>query len=143
MVSCLQDLLLYLLQLVQALKYENFALVCGESASLQLQDSVESIAEPTLRVSKILETQISSSVDDCSSIFLSDSTFPMSLTTASQVLVQGEASHNKRKVGEIEPQTNTNGLDLASFLIYRACENTTLVNYFYWLVFTELKFKYQ
>lgn len=84
-----EDLLLYLLQLVQALKYENF----------------EDISEAYKKSSqtKIIEESISGSVD-----------------------IKTESSVEDGKT-----------MDLASFLIHRACQNSTLANYFYWYLLTE------
>ncbi|XP_014257170.1 phosphatidylinositol 3-kinase catalytic subunit type 3 [Cimex lectularius] len=85
-----EDLLLYLLQLVQALKYESF----------------EEISEAYKRsMTKITDE---------------------SLTSSDRKTESSEE--------EIEPAKN---MDLASFLIHRACNNSTLANYFYWYLLTE------
>nr|XP_040126224.1 phosphatidylinositol 3-kinase catalytic subunit type 3 [Ictidomys tridecemlineatus] len=89
-----EDLLMYLLQLVQALKYENF-------------DDIKNGLEPTKKDS------------------------------------QGSVSENLSNSGinsaEIDRGQLVWGMrqDLCTFLISRACKNSTLANYLYWYVIVE------
>ncbi|KAB0802749.1 hypothetical protein PPYR_04935 [Photinus pyralis] len=150
-----EDLMLYLLQLVQALKYENFddikegyrrvfpgkeVMVTSDEKEAQLEkrDSKESNSTITN------ETVISRSV---------------SVNQGEQV-----ASSNVNSIIDIESSQRAGGLldnlnintdsantdtlqsemkeeeeiqDLASFLIHRACKNSTLANYFYWYLLIE------
>uniref|UniRef100_A0A3Q3JRV4 Phosphatidylinositol 3-kinase catalytic subunit type 3 n=1 Tax=Monopterus albus TaxID=43700 RepID=A0A3Q3JRV4_MONAL len=100
-----EDLLMYLLQLVQALKYESFSDIqkglepCSKRESQGLSD------DSTLDGSQIISGTSGSS-------------------TAPQKGKEGVDSEN------LEP-------DLCTFLISRACKNSTLANYLYWYVIVE------
>ncbi|XP_073996112.1 phosphatidylinositol 3-kinase 59F [Rhodnius prolixus] len=84
-----EDLLLYLLQLVQALKYESF----------------DEISEAYKRSETNIADDGSESID--------------------------------RKTESSEEELEAKNMDLSSFLIHRACHNSTLANYFYWYLLTE------
>ncbi|XP_034949252.1 phosphatidylinositol 3-kinase catalytic subunit type 3 [Chelonus insularis] len=96
------DLMLYLLQLVQALKYENF----------------ESIKAANVKILKDHEKsdRLERDKNDSSST-------PMSTSSES------EACHSS--------SSQESPMDLASFLITRACQNSTLANYLYWYLSIE------
>ncbi|XP_076748531.1 phosphatidylinositol 3-kinase 59F isoform X2 [Xylocopa sonorina] len=100
------DLMLYLLQLVQALKYEDFEGIKRAYQTLMKEKELEKIEK--------LDRDVQ--INDC-------------LTTA--VTTSSESENGQF-------YANQNSLmDLASFLITRACQNTMLANYFYWYLSIE------
>uniref|UniRef100_A0A8C5XP02 Phosphatidylinositol 3-kinase catalytic subunit type 3 n=1 Tax=Microcebus murinus TaxID=30608 RepID=A0A8C5XP02_MICMU len=111
-----EDLLMYLLQLVQALKYENF-------------DDIKNGLEPTKKdsqgsVSESISTSgINSAEIDSSQIITSPLPAVSSPPPAS-------------KTKEVSDGENLEQ-DLCTFLISRACKNSTLANYLYWYVIVE------
>ncbi|XP_046749472.1 phosphatidylinositol 3-kinase catalytic subunit type 3 [Diprion similis] len=100
------DLMLYLLQLVQALKYENFEGIKAANQCLRSQQSQE-----------VREKGEKDKNNECST--------STSITTSSE-------SETGEAIDKQEPP-----IDLASFLISRACQNSTLANYFYWYLLIE------
>ncbi|XP_076179765.1 phosphatidylinositol 3-kinase catalytic subunit type 3-like isoform X2 [Ptiloglossa arizonensis] len=100
------DLMLYLLQLVQALKYEDFESIKNAHHILMKDKESEKIEK--------LDRDIQ--INDSSSTPI----------TVSSVSESGQFSTNQDSL-----------MDLASFLITRACQNTTLANYFYWYLSIE------
>lgn len=100
------DLMLYLLQLVQALKYEDFESIKRAHQILIKEKESEKVEK--------LDRDIQ--INDSSSI---------AVTTSSES-ENGQFSINQDSL-----------MDLASFLITRACQNTTLANYFYWYLSIE------
>ncbi|XP_063501934.1 phosphatidylinositol 3-kinase catalytic subunit type 3 isoform X9 [Symphalangus syndactylus] len=111
-----EDLLMYLLQLVQALKYENF-------------DDIKNGLEPTKKDSQssvsenVSNSGINSSEIDSSQIITSPLPPVSSPPPAS-------------KTKEVPDGENLEQ-DLCTFLISRACKNSTLANYLYWYVIVE------
>ncbi|XP_010636317.1 phosphatidylinositol 3-kinase catalytic subunit type 3 isoform X2 [Fukomys damarensis] len=111
-----EDLLMYLLQLVQALKYENF-------------DDIRNGLEPTKKDSQgsvsesVSSSGISSAEIDSSQIITSPLPPVSSPPPAS-------------KTKEVSDGENLEQ-DLCTFLISRACKNSTLANYLYWYVIVE------
>ncbi|ERE83733.1 phosphatidylinositol 3-kinase catalytic subunit type 3 [Cricetulus griseus] len=111
-----EDLLMYLLQLVQALKYENF-------------DDIKNGLEPTKKDSQgsgseSLSNSGTSSAEIDSSQILTNPLPPVSSPPP--------ASKSK----EVSDGENLEQ-DLCTFLISRACKNSTLANYLYWYVIVE------
>uniref|UniRef100_A0A803W1G3 Phosphatidylinositol 3-kinase catalytic subunit type 3 n=1 Tax=Ficedula albicollis TaxID=59894 RepID=A0A803W1G3_FICAL len=110
-----EDLLMYLLQLVQALKYENF-------------DDIKNGLEPSKRdsqgsMSETMTTSGSNAAEIDSSQIMSPIP-PISsppLTSKTKELTENENLDQ----------------DLCTFLISRACKNSTLANYLYWYVIVE------
>ncbi|CAK9810048.1 Phosphatidylinositol 3-kinase catalytic subunit type 3 [Anthophora quadrimaculata] len=100
------DLMLYLLQLVQALKYEDFESIKRAHQTLMKEKESEKIEK--------LDRDIQ--ISDSSST---------AVTTSSE----SESGHFSTSQDSL--------MDLASFLITRACQNTTLANYFYWYLSIE------
>ncbi|KAK0088858.1 hypothetical protein PV325_010455 [Microctonus aethiopoides] len=101
------DLMLYLLQLVQALKYENF----------------ESIKAANQKILHENEKPIADKLDK-------DNNRNNEHFNATPILSCGNS--------EIDQSSNHESpMDLASFLITRACQNSTLANYFYWYLSIE------
>ncbi|KAE8745182.1 Phosphatidylinositol 3-kinase catalytic subunit type 3 [Frankliniella occidentalis] len=108
-----EDLLLYLLQLVQALKYENFD-------------------EINAGYSRVVNTYASQEEKEGSAVVCECSTSD----TSSGGLADGELSERSHATSCVNSSSNSTE-NLASFLIYRACQNITLANYFYWYLVTE------
>ncbi|MCJ8731329.1 hypothetical protein PDJAM_G00198470 [Pangasius djambal] len=102
-----KDLLMYLLQLVQALKYENFNDIQGGLDPGSKRDS-QGLCESTT-LGDLDSSQISSAAI---------------ATTGTQKGKDGADGENLEQ-------------DLCTFLISRACKNSTLANYLYWYVIVE------
>uniref|UniRef100_A0A2K5WF37 Phosphatidylinositol 3-kinase catalytic subunit type 3 n=1 Tax=Macaca fascicularis TaxID=9541 RepID=A0A2K5WF37_MACFA len=111
-----KDLLMYLLQLVQALKYENF-------------DDIKNGLEPTKKDSQ-------SSVSEN----LSNSGINSAEIDSSQIITSPlppvSSPPPASKTKEVPDGENLEQ-DLCTFLISRACKNSTLANYLYWYVIVE------
>ncbi|XP_011807974.1 PREDICTED: phosphatidylinositol 3-kinase catalytic subunit type 3 isoform X1 [Colobus angolensis palliatus] len=111
-----EDLLMYLLQLVQALKYENF-------------DDIKNGLEPTKKDSQ-------SSVSEN----LSNSGIHSAEIDSSQIITSPlppvSSPPPASKTKEVPDGENLEQ-DLCTFLISRACKNSTLANYLYWYVIVE------
>uniref|UniRef100_A0A3B3T1P9 Phosphatidylinositol 3-kinase catalytic subunit type 3 n=1 Tax=Paramormyrops kingsleyae TaxID=1676925 RepID=A0A3B3T1P9_9TELE len=103
-----EDLLMYLLQLVQALKYENFNDIQGGLEPGSKRDSQGGLGE-------------SGTLGDVDS---------------SQILTASPAPPSAQK-GKEGADTENLEQDLCTFLISRACKNSTLANYLYWYVIVE------
>ncbi|GAB5579464.1 phosphatidylinositol 4 [Prionailurus iriomotensis] len=106
-----EDLLMYLLQLVQALKYENF-------------DDIKNGLEPTKKDSQgsvsesVSNSGINSAEIDSSQIITSPLPPVSSPPPASKTKDSSDGENLEQ--------------DLCTFLISRACKNSTLANYLYW-----------
>ncbi|GAB6032406.1 Phosphatidylinositol 3-kinase catalytic subunit type 3 [Chamberlinius hualienensis] len=115
-----EDLLLYLLQLVQALKYENVDMkesdVVSSRRDLSLQADMELSAPSRERVSLNLHSE--SSVENISE--------QSAITVAEHV-----------REGSPDSDLEIAEYDLATFLINRSCANFTLANYFFWYLHVE------
>uniref|UniRef100_A0A8C3BI71 Phosphatidylinositol 3-kinase catalytic subunit type 3 n=1 Tax=Cairina moschata TaxID=8855 RepID=A0A8C3BI71_CAIMO len=110
-----EDLLMYLLQLVQALKYENF-------------DDIKNGLEPSKRDSQgsVSESMTTSGANG-TEIDSSQIMTPMPSVSSPPLTSKAK-----------EPADNENlDQDLCTFLISRACKNSTLANYLYWYVIVE------
>ncbi|XP_025946464.1 phosphatidylinositol 3-kinase catalytic subunit type 3 isoform X8 [Apteryx rowi] len=110
-----EDLLMYLLQLVQALKYENF-------------DDIKNGLEPSKRdsqgsMSESMTTSGTSGAEIDSSQIMS----PIPPVSSPPLT---------SKTKELADNENLDQ-DLCTFLISRACKNSTLANYLYWYVIVE------
>uniref|UniRef100_A0ABI7XQG4 Phosphatidylinositol 3-kinase catalytic subunit type 3 n=1 Tax=Felis catus TaxID=9685 RepID=A0ABI7XQG4_FELCA len=111
-----KDLLMYLLQLVQALKYENF-------------DDIKNGLEPTKKDSQgsvsesVSNSGINSAEIDSSQIITSPLPPVSSPPPASKTKDSSDGENLEQ--------------DLCTFLISRACKNSTLANYLYWYVIVE------
>ncbi|KAH1169426.1 hypothetical protein KIL84_014016 [Mauremys mutica] len=111
-----EDLLMYLLQLVQALKYENF-------------DDIKNGLEPNKRDSQgsMSESMASSGTNAAeidSSQIIASPLPPVSSPPPTSKTKESAESENLEQ-------------DLCTFLISRACKNSTLANYLYWYVIVE------
>ena len=96
------DLQLYLLQLVQALKYEKS---CSDVFYEDTLTSQTGLSEGTM-------------------------------SESAQSLPPGNISIEEETAGSMFLENQEN-LNLASFLIWRACNNSSLANYFYWYLLIE------
>ncbi|XP_041368204.1 phosphatidylinositol 3-kinase catalytic subunit type 3-like [Gigantopelta aegis] len=117
-----EDLLLYLLQLVQALKYENFKEIKEGSDIYPPQR--ESAPSPELS-DKSGEKQRSLSV-------ISRSSSHDSILEALETSPAKEGSPESKLENE---------MDLATFLISKACDDFTIANYLYWYLTVECEEK--
>ncbi|GAB1609342.1 phosphatidylinositol 3-kinase catalytic subunit type 3-like [Argonauta hians] len=106
-----EDLLLYLLQLVQALKYENSEEIRKGFETSPARTDTSDMMEGT-----ITERERSQSVDS----FL-------------DALSGTPARTDESPESKLERE-----MDLATFLISRACNNNKLANYFYWYLSVEV-----
>ncbi|XP_028131166.1 phosphatidylinositol 3-kinase catalytic subunit type 3 isoform X2 [Diabrotica virgifera virgifera] len=154
------EIMLYLLQLVQALKYENFKtiqdgytrispgrdayfLTEDKEAQLEKKDSKESNStitnEPLLHRSSsynqdtILADQIAAS--NVNSVIENPEQKPSGLPEnllQNPITDSGNTDTLRSHMNDEEEVQ-----DLASFLIHRACKNFSLANYFYWYLLLE------
>ncbi|CAK1581330.1 unnamed protein product [Parnassius mnemosyne] len=130
-----EDLLLYLLQLVQALKYEDFneihneyARVCGKDAPI-FSDSEGKLMQSTHRGSQasLLSASVITSSEMTASI-----TSRQSIETTTE---ESPAAHEDA-FNTVE-EASEESLTLAGFLIERACNNSVVANYLYWYLLIE------
>ncbi|KAK7116058.1 phosphatidylinositol 3-kinase catalytic subunit type 3-like [Littorina saxatilis] len=128
-----EDLLLYLLQLVQALKYENFK---------EIKEHVDDISR---RPSVPASDRVSMSESDPLSMSGSDVSTSMEKDRSSSSLSHASSTDsltetlNSSVPSRPDPASTTMklGMDLATFLITRACNNPKVANYFYWYLAVE------
>lgn len=111
-----EDLLMYLLQLVQALKYENF-------------DDIKNGLEPTKKDS---QTSASESLSN-SGVSSGDIDSSQIITNPLPPVASPPPASKAKEVSDGENLEQ----DLCTFLISRACKNSTLANYLYWYVIVE------
>nr|CAB3264878.1 phosphatidylinositol 3-kinase catalytic subunit type 3-like [Phallusia mammillata] len=118
-----ETLVLYLLQLVQALKYENFDKIKEDFEAIKRKD------KQTMHTSRSISTEHDSAVSMTSraSEETADSAYPPSI----------ERSESTVKRSESASPVPAEDKDLATFLIERACQSSTLTNYFYWYLLVE------
>ncbi|XP_054714105.1 phosphatidylinositol 3-kinase catalytic subunit type 3-like [Uloborus diversus] len=112
-----EDLLMYLLQLVQALKYENFAEI-RKGLSLYHPESEDEIERDRA---------------------LSSSSSEKGDTYADHLKGISSVSSEPNSLEEQFSSLGVISCDLATFLINRACANETLANYFYWYLLIEVE----
>jgi len=111
-----EDLLMYLLQLVQALKYENF-------------DDIKNGLEPTKKDSQgsVSETVSNSGINSAEIDSSQIITSPLPPVSSPPPAAKTKDSSDGENLEQ----------DLCTFLISRACKNSTLANYLYWYVIVE------
>ncbi|XP_054664911.1 phosphatidylinositol 3-kinase catalytic subunit type 3 isoform X2 [Grus americana] len=110
-----EDLLMYLLQLVQALKYENF-------------NDIKNGLEPNKRDSQSsMSENVTTSGTNGAEIDSSQIMNPVAPVSSPPL---------SSKTKEFADNENFDQ-DLCTFLISRACKNSTLANYLYWYVIVE------
>ncbi|KDR23478.1 phosphatidylinositol 3-kinase catalytic subunit type 3 [Zootermopsis nevadensis] len=151
-----EDLLLYLLQLVQALKYENFneikegysRLFPGRDASVSSQEDNQSERTTVRETRDPVETTMKKSfsftpvdqavgADDASPPVARSNSLLESLVQNSVPAEQTDSKVETGQGGQWGPEREETSQDLATFLIWRACQNSTLANYFYWYLLIE------
>lgn len=141
-----EDLLLYLLQLVQALKYENtddileaYRKIMPEKEILKSIDdngydqSSDSIGTPPSDIStQSFQTGRSMSTSNVpASVVIEHSLDQQNNSQSSSVSI------NESDISNTLMSDNSIPFDLAGFLIHRACRNPTLANYLYWYLSIE------
>ncbi|KAF7243915.1 Phosphatidylinositol 3-kinase catalytic subunit type 3 [Varanus komodoensis] len=111
-----EDLLMYLLQLVQALKYENF-------------EDIKNGLEPTKKDSQaaMSESLVASGMNAAEIESSQIITSPLPLVSSPPSTAKAKESADGENLEQ----------DLCTFLISRACKNSTLANYLYWYVIVE------
>jgi len=114
-----EDLLLYLLQLVQALRYDIKDEVGVESSSEANKENEEESL-----VDKVDGNLIDESLEEGALIDTGDESI-----TPTDLLATVTKTSTKK----------TDGWDLASFLVARACTNDKIANFFYWYLLVECK----
>nr|XP_022907731.1 phosphatidylinositol 3-kinase catalytic subunit type 3 isoform X2 [Onthophagus taurus] len=148
-----EDLMLYLLQLVQALKYENFELiqegyrrVSEQQQELSLNDDKESMLEKkdskesnsTITNEPLLNRSASCTQGEISLGSRDFDSMQRAITVPEELMqkmkLTSESSNTDTLQSELKEQEVQ---DLASFLISRACKNSSLANYFYWYLLIE------
>jgi len=150
-----EDLLLYLLQLVQALKYENFneikegynRLLPGRDASMSSQEDTQSEQTTVRETREPVETTMKKSLsfNPTDQGVRSDEGSPPVARSNSLLDSLVQNSPPEQPVSRLEtgqgnqrgPEREDSSQDLATFLIQRACQNSTLANYFYWYLLIE------
>lgn len=120
-----EDLLLYLLQLVQALKYENYEEI---KAGLDVRRESTTLIQPSDFSSSINAAEkdrIDIDEHPRSNSFIDNLKDPISTVSQSDVLNFEQISFQSCEI------------DLATFLITRASANDMLANYFFWYLLVE------
>ncbi|PNF20743.1 Phosphatidylinositol 3-kinase catalytic subunit type 3 [Cryptotermes secundus] len=151
-----EELLLYLLQLVQALKYENFndikegynRLFPGRDTSVSSHEDTQSERtavretkdphETTMKKSLSLNpTEQSVGSDDVSPPVARSNSLLDNLVQNSLPAEQPDSKLDAGQRGQWGTEKEETNQDLATFLIQRACQNSALANYFYWYLLIE------
>ncbi|XP_045450197.1 phosphatidylinositol 3-kinase catalytic subunit type 3 [Melitaea cinxia] len=133
-----EDLLLYLLQLVQALKYENFeeihyecAKICGKDVTMYTTQG------------KLLQTAIQkgSQAAGTSGVLTPNEMTSLPVRRASDAeeveVVESTATKNDESYILRNGSDSFSEPSLALFLVRRACENPVVANYLYWYLLVE------
>lgn len=140
-----EDLLLYLLQLVQALKYENFDDII-ESHNLMFPERM--MAQSSTESSILLDQITSSNLSTANTIAPLTSS---SISTANSFHIDGGHSFGASKALNVASKApsecknpealsfNNQHYNLCMFLIHRACRNSTLANYLFWYLSIEIE----
>ncbi|XP_017786866.1 PREDICTED: phosphatidylinositol 3-kinase catalytic subunit type 3 isoform X2 [Nicrophorus vespilloides] len=154
-----EDLMLYLLQLVQALKYENFDIIKAaykrlspgrdsinsgdgdEKEYLEKRDNKESNATIT---SEQINMNRSASYHQADQIAASNvnsvievDSMQRAVTLPENLLQNMNTDSGNTDTLQSDLKDEEDAQDLASFLIRRACKNSALANYFYWYLIIE------
>ncbi|RVE45332.1 hypothetical protein evm_010037 [Chilo suppressalis] len=136
------DLLLYLLQLVQALKYEDFteiheeyARVCGKEAPSWPEDARGSRGSHASLLSASAVLATSDMTGSISSRRSMDARADESVAATEENTTDLHDSDNGNEFSTSEDISER--LSLASFLIERACGNSVVGNYLYWYLLVE------
>ncbi|XP_028155979.1 phosphatidylinositol 3-kinase catalytic subunit type 3 isoform X1 [Ostrinia furnacalis] len=140
-----EDLLLYLLQLVQALKYEDFSeiheeyiRVCGKDSAVVYSDAEGKLMQSGHRGSQasLLSTSVLTSSEMTSSVTSRRSLDARTddATPAEEATNDNSVTDNNNIFAETDGEEH---LSLSSFLIERACGNSVVGNYLYWYLLIE------
>ncbi|XP_070542785.1 phosphatidylinositol 3-kinase catalytic subunit type 3-like [Ptychodera flava] len=122
-----EELQLYLLQLVQALKYENFDEIKAGLESPPKRESYTQLSEMSPVERERLPSTPTGSLA---------SPTPRTPSQCSDIESPG-SEQTSVKMEESEDVVEDEQYDLATFLINRACHNFTLASYFYWFLLVE------
>lgn len=147
------DLLLYLLQLVQALKYEDFneihdeyARVCGKDPSTAELESRESRLMQSghrgsqaslLSASVLTASEMTSSTTSRRSTDATIEEAPAAIDSNVSVNNNNGNANLMDNNNPFSEDPSEERLSLASFLISRACSNSVVANYLYWYLLIE------
>ncbi|KAK6643525.1 Phosphatidylinositol 3-kinase catalytic subunit type 3 [Polyplax serrata] len=147
--ACDEDLLLYILQLVQALKYENFD--CIKAASLASKEEDTLLGSRIEKATSDLTLKQTNgggvsylgcnSTECAASDKASSDNYYRSGSRGDNCTVNNSDSNEfplyANENGKLRPDFGGESCDLATFLIERASQNTTLANYLYWYLVIE------
>uniref|UniRef100_H2YNJ4 Phosphatidylinositol 3-kinase catalytic subunit type 3 n=1 Tax=Ciona savignyi TaxID=51511 RepID=H2YNJ4_CIOSA len=128
-----ENLVLYLLQLVQALKYENFDKIKDGKFHLLITSNLLKYPLPGMDAIKRQESTTSRSHQTDVASSRSGEICSLLINNMAFQDICGYSFSSKSEV----TTSQTDGLDLATFLIQRACRNSYLANYFYWYLLVE------
>ncbi|KAK4291772.1 hypothetical protein Pmani_033777 [Petrolisthes manimaculis] len=149
-----EDLLLYLLQLVQALKYETLDNVDMSLCDLSHYSSSDTSGETCLTEGKTPEVSMQENMSESGGSVGGGGDLTQSMSSsleesvaatiqrspASSLLVEQDGSGTTSSLPDSalpELAEMDTERDLASFLIHRATRNSTLANYLYWYLLVE------
>ncbi|KAL8613416.1 hypothetical protein ACOMHN_057136 [Nucella lapillus] len=132
-----EELLLYLLQLVQALKYENFNEIKTKVEEPPAQPLPSSTPDEAPSPEK--ESDVGFSPDLMIKAIQSSakSTISMSRASSNESITDALSSIPSRPDTASSTMKLGSQMDLATFLISRACNNTLVANYFFWYLTVE------
>ncbi|CAG5116986.1 unnamed protein product [Candidula unifasciata] len=141
-----EDLLLYLLQLVQALKYEDFKEIKNRNdrdvvpshpeydSHLKDTDLPSLVTEP---VSGVDQHPLAVSNLTSSTSSLEEEFRPRSTSATEEEILDAMNTGLTSGKNEASLSALDEEMDLATFLISRACKNPVVANYFYWYLLVE------
>ncbi|XP_044740513.1 phosphatidylinositol 3-kinase catalytic subunit type 3 isoform X5 [Chrysoperla carnea] len=145
-----EDLMLYLLQLVQALKYENFDIINEGFLRIKpTNDEYDKKFDPLIDPALIKSNSYNNNVTAdqlANSMINSVIEVPSekNLLENPQInLIDHDSGNTDTLLGDTNTENDNDiddpntACDLAAFLIQRACKNSTLANYFYWYLLIE------
>ncbi|XP_053682998.1 phosphatidylinositol 3-kinase catalytic subunit type 3 [Sabethes cyaneus] len=118
-----EDLLLYLLQLVQALKYEHFGEIFKSYSKLVSDKNIKSMVDNPIQSN----IENFNDPEDSLSLYQIDKHDELPTSETSNIVTSNEVFN----------EDTTSPHNLATFLIQRACKNSTLANYLYWYLSIE------
>nr|CAD7439167.1 unnamed protein product [Timema bartmani] len=137
-----EDLLLYLVQLVQALKYENFDEIHEGYNRLfpGRETPVPPLAVEETQIERTMGKEREGREATVDPAAIKKSTSFQQGSRGENIPLARSSSLVESLTTAMTPLDNTSTashMDLATFLIQRACQNSTLANYFYWYLLIE------
>ncbi|KAH9426447.1 Phosphatidylinositol 3-kinase catalytic subunit type 3, partial [Dermatophagoides pteronyssinus] len=136
-----EDLLLYLLQLVQALKYENFQEIRqayeNELLGYQQQQQHSSLRERKSHSENTTETIMPESMKIFASTPSSNSSTIFATSTDTVDHPSRQSTQAEKSPSRDKQNCTQNDEDLATYLLNRSCQNDELANYFFWYLCVE------